>query len=145
MIEYNKEMENQEKGEEEEENLQIKEKKRHEGKRHFVLTEPLIKLRRHMGQLVEQTDKYGNFYGKNPYEAARKASNSIFESFLLEGNLFDGSQNLIFELKEITKDSSRKQYKYEVKREYLNNPIVIQMKNNEKYLIHFKNTIKSIK
>ncbi len=120
-------------------------KKRHEGKRHFILTEPLIKLRRHMGQLVEQTDKYGNFYGKNPYEAARKASNSIFESFLLEGNLFDGSQNLVFELKEITKDSSHKNYKYEVKREYLKEPIIIPLKNGEKYYIHFKNTIKSIK
>jgi hypothetical protein len=120
-------------------------KKRHEGKRHFILTEPLLEFRRFKGELIEQTDKYGNFYGKTPYEAARKAANSIYESKILEGKFTLNNERMNFSMKEITKNSkNHKIYEYELSREYLENPIEVKMKNGESYKIHFSTKIKSL-
>ncbi len=122
----------------------INKKKRHEGKRHFILTEPLLEFRRFNGKLVEQNDKYGNFYGKSPYEAARKAANSIYESKILEGKFLMNNEKMLFGLKEITKDSLKKEYKYEMSRKFLNEPIEVKMKNGLTYQINFSTIIKSI-
>ena len=110
--------------------------------RHFVLTEGLIKFRRYKGNLVEQNNTYGNFYGKTPYEAARKASHSIFESKIFEGLNLD--ETIEFSMREITRDSKNKIYKYKVKRELLKEPVKIIMKNGGEYYVNFKNTIKRI-
>ncbi len=123
-------------------------KKRHEGKRHFVLTEPLLEFRRNNGELKEQIDKYGNFYGKTPYEAARKAANSIYESKILEGKFTLNQEKMNFGLKEISKNKNNKNkekiYNYELTREYLQKPIEVKLKNGESYKIHFSTKIKSI-
>ncbi len=122
-----------------------KKKKRHEGKRHFILNEPLLEFRRHKGELIEQNDKYGNFYGKTPYEAARKAANSIYESKILEGKFIMNEEKMVFGIKEITKNSNNnKIYNYELSREYLQNPIEVKLKNGDSYKIHFSTKIKSV-
>ncbi len=123
----------------------INKKKRHEGKRHFILNEPLLEFRRYKGELIEQNDKFGNFYGKTPYEAARKAANSIYESKILEGKFIMNQEKMVFGLREITKNSkNNKIYKYELTREFLKQPIEVKIKNGESYKIHFSTKIKSI-
>lgn len=119
-------------------------KKRHEGKRHFVLTEPLIQMRRHYGKLIKQKNPFGHFYGVNAYEAARKASQSIYESYILTGHLFDPDYKITFQLREITKDSDRKIYSYRVQRIYLEEPIVVKMKDGREYQISFEHKIEAI-
>ncbi len=126
-------------------NLQENKKKRHEGKRHFILTEPLLEFRRYKGELIEQNDKYGNFYGKTPYEAARKAANSIYESKILEGKFTLNNEKMNFGLREITKYSNNEKiYKYEMTRKYLDKSIEVKLKNGESYKINFMTKIKSL-
>jgi hypothetical protein len=125
--------------------LQENKKKRHEGKRHFILTEPLLEFRRYKGELIEQNDKYGNFYGKTPYEAARKAANSIYESKILEGKFTLNNEKMNFGLREITKYSNNEKiYKYEMTRKYLDKSIEVKLKNGESYKINFMTKIKSL-
>lgn len=96
-------------------------------KRHFKLVKPLIKYRIVNGVVEKQKDSYGNFNNKNPCDAAQKAINDICISLELEKKL-KTCKGVIFELKEVTRGSKQKTYKYIGIRRKLENPKKIRNK-----------------
>lgn len=72
----------------------------------------------------------GRYSGKKPKQAANKAFSSIIKTFK-EGNEQNGGVNLDinFTIKECTRNSKHKDYKYIGKRQALDNPVRVEIAN----------------
>jgi hypothetical protein len=81
-------------------------------------------------KLLYNDNIQGRYSGKKPKQAANKAFSSIIKT-LKEGNQQDGGVNLDinFTIKECTRNSKHKDYKYIGKRQALDNPVKVEIAN----------------
>lgn len=75
---------------------------------------------------VYNGEEIGRFSGKKPKQAANKALTSIIRSNVLDGTDLTG-QNINFSVRECTRGSKHKEYKYNGIREKLENPTYVHI------------------
>jgi hypothetical protein len=96
---------------------------------------------------VYEGDTSGRFSGNKPKQAANKALTSIFKTLQKKGEKVLG-RSISFTIKECTRGSKHKEYKYEGKREQLATPMKVNIKseNGVKTIEYrFNNRVQKVK
>ena len=83
-------------------------------------------------KLIYNDEIQGRYCGKKPKQAANKAFSSIIKD-LKKNDKKEGSVNvdINFSIKECTRNSKHKEYKYIGKRESLETPVKVEIKNSD--------------
>ena len=83
-------------------------------------------------KLIYNNNIHGRYCGKKPKQAANKAFSSIIKDFKKNGNQTGGvNVDINFSIRECTRNSKHKEYKYIGKRETLANPVKVEIANTD--------------
>lgn len=83
-------------------------------------------------KLIYNDEIQGRYCGKKPKQAANKAFSSIIKELKKNGNQTGGvNVDINFSIKECTRNSKHKEYKYVGKRESLENPVKVEINNSD--------------
>merc|ERR1712139_87667 len=83
-------------------------------------------------KLIYNNEIQGRYCGKKPKQAANKAFSSIIKDLKKNGNESGGvNVDINFSIRECTRNSKHKEYKYVGKRESLENPVKVEINNSD--------------
>ena len=83
-------------------------------------------------KLIYNEEIQGRYCGKKPKQAANKAFSSIIKDIKKSGNQHGGvNVDISFSIRECTRNSKHKEYKYVGVRKSLNNPVKVEINNDD--------------